>query len=172
MAKSVKFQSEVLDREFTYEIPFRVTCIVTGLVKTYTLESYINRVIDRFGGLEKLHLKYVCKDAKRMLKEGKTVEEVINTLNPPKEETPAEEPAVESVSEEITAPVMETTEPTPEAIAEKMEEIFQEVEEVIAEQVEEVITKPLAKKDAKGKYRNSRGHVITADKLELYHLQD
>lgn len=161
MAKVINFVSEVLDREFTYEIPFKVTCTVSGLVKTYTLESYINRVIDRFGGLEKVHAKYVCKDAKRLLKEGKTVEEVILLLNPPKTDIPVETPT--PAVEEVTVP---------ETVAEKMEEILQEVEEVISEQVEEVITKPLAKKDSSGKYRNSRGHVISADKLEFYQLQD
>ena len=165
MAKTIIYNSEVLDREFTYEIPFRITCTVSGLVKTYTLESYISRKIDRFGGLEKLMSKYICNDAKKLLKEGLTPEEVIMKLNPPKEEEV--EKVVEEVVEESV--VMETTQ---EEIHNKVEEILQEVEEMVEEQVEEVLEKPLAKRDAKGKYRNSRGHVIPADKLELYILQD
>lgn len=154
MAKTIVYNSDVLDREFTYEIPFRITCNVTGLVKTYTLESYINRKIDRFGGLEKLHKNYICQDAKRLLKEGKSVEEVIQKLNPPKEETPA--------------PIQETV---PEIVSEKMEEILQEVEEVVETMLEEKLEKPLAKKDKNGKWRDGRGHKISADKLELYTLQ-
>lgn len=161
MAKTIVYNSDVLDREFTYEIPFRITCNATGLVKTYTLASYINRKIDRFGGLEKLHKTYICKDAKRMLKEGKTIQEVIAALNPPKEE----ETPVEQVEETIQ-------EVTPEVVSEKMEEILQEVEEVVAEQLEEKLEKPLAKRDKNGKWRDGRGHKIPADKLELYILQE
>lgn len=164
MAKTIVYNSDVLDREFTYEIPFRITCNATGLVKTYTLASYINRKIDRFGGLEKLHKTYICKDAKRMLKEGKTIQEVIQALNPPKEEGVPASPV-----EEIIIPEVEVT---PEIVSEKMEEILQEVEEVVEEKIEEILEKPLATKDKDGKWRNSRGHKIPADKLELYILQD
>lgn len=143
MAKTINFVSEVLDREFTYEIPFRITCNVSGLVKTYTLESYINRKIDRFGGLEKLYSKYVCKDAKKLLKEGMTPEEVKMKLNPPKEE-----------EVKIEDPVME------------------EIQEVVEERIEEVIVTPLAKKDKNGKYRNLKGHLIPEMELENYALMD
>ena len=163
MAKTIVYNSDVLDREFTYEIPFRITCNATGLVKTYTLASYINRKIDRFGGLEKLHKTYICKDAKRMLKEGKTIQEVIQALNPSKEEVVAEEAPASPVEEVVTVP---------EIVSEKMEEILQEVEEVVEEKIEEILEKPLATKDKDGKWRNSRGHKIPADKLELYQLQE
>lgn len=143
MAKTINFVSEVLDREFTYEIPFRITCNVSGLTKTYTLESYINRKIDRFGGLEKLYSKYVCKDAKKLLKEGMTPEEVKMKLNPPKEE-----------EVKIEDPVME------------------EIQEVVEERIEEVIITPLAKKDKNGKYRNLKGHLIPEMELENYALMD
>ena len=143
MAKTINFVSEVLDREFTYEIPFHITCNVSGLVKTYTLESYINRKIDRFGGLEKLYSKYVCKDAKKLLKEGMTPEEVKMKLNPPKEE-----------EVKIEDPVME------------------EIQEVVEERIEEVIVTPLAKKDKNGKYRNLKGHLIPEMELENYALMD
>ena len=55
----------------TYQIPFKITCTVSGVTKTYTSEEYINGKIDRFGGLENLIKTYVCRDAKRALK-GKT----------------------------------------------------------------------------------------------------
>lgn len=145
MAKTINFISEVLDREFTYEIPFRITCNVSGLVKTYTLESYINRKIDRFGGLEKLYSKYVCKDAKKLLKEGMTPEEVKMKLNPPKEEGA-------TIPEE--------------------EQIVAQIEEVIEDQIEETIVTPLAKRDKNGRYRNLKGHLIPEIELEQYALMD
>ena len=113
------------------------------MTKTYTLESYINRKIDRFGGLEKLYSKYVCKDAKKLLKEGMTPEEVKMKLNPPKEE-----------EVKIEDPVME------------------EIQEVVEERIEEVIITPLAKKDKNGKYRNLKGHLIPEMELENYALMD
>jgi len=159
MAKTIVYNSDVLDREFTYEIPFKITCNATGLVKTYTLESYINRKIDRFGGLEKLHKKYICKDANRLLKEGKTIQEVIEALVPPVTPTT---PPVEEVKEE---PVMETMEVPIEEVIEQ--EIIQEIETPV---MEEQFDRPVAKKDANGKYRNSRGHIVKAELLEKYIL--
>ena len=55
----------------TYQIPFKITCTVSGVTKTYTSEEYINGKLDRFGGLENLIKTYVCRDAKKALK-GKT----------------------------------------------------------------------------------------------------
>ena len=55
----------------TYQIPFKITCTVSSVTKTYTSEEYINGKLDRFGGLENLIKTYVCRDAKRALK-GKT----------------------------------------------------------------------------------------------------
>ena len=52
----------------TYQIPFKITCTVSGVTKTYTSEKYINGKLDRFGGLENLIKTYVCRDAKRALK--------------------------------------------------------------------------------------------------------
>ena len=52
----------------TYQIPFKITCTVSGVTKTYTSEEYINGKLDRFGGLENLIKTYVCRDAKRAMK--------------------------------------------------------------------------------------------------------
>ena len=61
---------------WNYQIPFEITCTISGQVKTYTSEEYINGKIDRFGGLDQLRASYVCRDAKRAVKgaskEGKT----------------------------------------------------------------------------------------------------
>jgi len=111
--KTVIYSSEVLDREFTYEIPFKIVCNVSGLTKTYTLESYINRKIDRFGGLEKLLSKYVCKDANRLLKQDLTPQQVKEKLNP----TPTEE--VLPVEEVIELQVEETIQELPLAKKDK-----------------------------------------------------
>ena len=58
---------------WNYQIPFKITCTVSGVTKTYTSEEYINGKIDRFGGLENLLKTYVCRDAKKAVKgAGKT----------------------------------------------------------------------------------------------------
>lgn len=61
---------------WNYQIPFEITCTISGQVKTYTSEEYINGKIDRFGGLDQLRASYVCRDAKKAVKgaskEGKT----------------------------------------------------------------------------------------------------
>lgn len=53
---------------WTYQIPFEITCTISGQVKTYTSEEYINGKIDRFGGLDQLRASYVCRDAKKAVK--------------------------------------------------------------------------------------------------------
>ena len=56
------------NQTWNYQIPFKITCTVSGVTKTYTSEEYINGKIDRFGGLENLLKTYVCRDAKRAMK--------------------------------------------------------------------------------------------------------
>lgn len=63
-------------KTFTYQIPFDITCTVSGAVKTYSSEDFINDKIDRFGGLPNLIATYVCRDAQRLVKAGKTVDEI------------------------------------------------------------------------------------------------
>jgi hypothetical protein len=63
-------------REWNYQIPFEITCTVSGAVKVYTAEDYINGKIERFDGLDNLRATFVCRDAKKAVKvakqEGKT----------------------------------------------------------------------------------------------------
>lgn len=59
-----------------YQIPFEITCTVSGQVKVYTSEDFINGKIDRFGGLQKLRDTYVCRDAARLIKGGMKPEDV------------------------------------------------------------------------------------------------
>lgn len=68
-------------KTYNYNIPFEITCTVSGQVKVYTSEDFINGKIDRFGGLDKLREKYVCRDAERLLKGGMKPEEVKAHLN-------------------------------------------------------------------------------------------
>jgi hypothetical protein len=63
------------------KVPLVVTCQVTGLQKAYTSREFIGRKIDNYGGDLKTMLdSYVCRDAKRLLREGKSVPEVIKAL--------------------------------------------------------------------------------------------
>lgn len=64
-------------KSFSYQIPFDITCTVSGVVKTYTSEEYINGKIDRFGSLDLLRANYISRDAKKAAKEkGTTLKEV------------------------------------------------------------------------------------------------
>ena len=65
---------------WNYQIPFKITCTVSGVTKTYTSEEYINKKLDRFGGLDQLRASYVCRDAKRAVK-GASKEVKIESTN-------------------------------------------------------------------------------------------
>lgn len=125
--------------EESYEIPFKVTCNVTGLVKVYTLQSFIERRLEKFGGVKKFLDQYVCKEARQMLKLGIDKEEVIRTLvakYPPK---PKKEKDIK-------------------------------VEEVIEVEVIEKDERPVAKKDARGMWRDDRGRLIAKANLDSFNL--
>lgn len=63
------------------QVPFVMTCQVTGIQKVFTSRDYIQKKLDGFGGnMKKMLDTYVCEDAKRLLKEGKTVRQVIQLL--------------------------------------------------------------------------------------------
>lgn len=141
MAKTVVYKAD------SYEIPFKITCTKTGIVKTYTSEEYINKKLDRFGGLEKLREVYVCKDAKRLLKEGKEVQEVIAELSKPKE---AKEKA--QVEDSVA----------------KQEEVAEVVKQEVKSITEEVLK--IAKKDKNGKWRTEKGHLIKEEYLDQFTL--
>lgn len=52
------------------KVPYILTCIVTGLQKAYTSKDFVQRKIDNYGGDEaKMIAGYVCKDAKKAIKE-------------------------------------------------------------------------------------------------------
>ena len=148
-------------KEFTYEIPFKISCTVSGQVKTYTLEAYINKKIDKFLTLENLLATYVCKDAKKLLKEGMSVEDIIARLNEgflPKNVAPKEDPievVIEDISEDLLASI--------EYIGE-VEEPFIEMLDVPESEL------PFAKLDAKGNYRNPKGHLISKANLINYQI--
>lgn len=51
------------------KVPYILTCLVTGLVKSYTSKEFVQRKIDNYGGDEQaMKDGFVCKDAKRELK--------------------------------------------------------------------------------------------------------
>lgn len=140
--KNITFQND------TYSIPFNLTCTVSGLTKVYTSEEYINGKLVRFGGLEKLKATYICRDAQKMLKKGKTPDEVRAHFATAAVETPSV-----PVTEQPVTPVVET--PT------------------IVETVPAVVVPtelPIAKKDKNGKYRNAKGHLISEFNLKNFRI--
>lgn len=63
------------------KVPFILTCQVTGLKKVFTSRDFIQRKIDSYGGdIKRMIDTYVCEDAKRLLREGKSVSEVNQKL--------------------------------------------------------------------------------------------
>jgi hypothetical protein len=63
------------------QVPFVMTCQVTGLQKVFTSRDYIQKKLDGFGGnMKKMLDTYVCEDAKRLHREGKTVRQIIQAL--------------------------------------------------------------------------------------------
>lgn len=51
------------------KVPYILTCLVTGIRKSYTSAEFVNRKIENYGGDEAAMVAgYVCKDAKRELK--------------------------------------------------------------------------------------------------------
>ena len=67
MSKTISY-TDKKGRAWSYLIPFLITCTVSGVVKTYTSEDYINGKIDRFDGLDNLRKNYISRDAKRAIK--------------------------------------------------------------------------------------------------------
>ena len=66
----------------------KLSCIVSGRTLTIA-NSYYQKKLDKAGDEEKLHSTYICKEAKKLLRLGNTVnsvreklcdEEIINTL--------------------------------------------------------------------------------------------
>jgi len=64
--KTVTFKSD------SYELPFKITCTVSGVVKTYTSEEYVNKKIEQHGTLEAFRAQYVSKSARKTLKKQKS----------------------------------------------------------------------------------------------------
>lgn len=67
--------TDTKNRKWEYNIPFEITCTVSGQVKTYTAEEYINGKIERFDGLDNLRANYVSRDAKKAVKVAKPTTE-------------------------------------------------------------------------------------------------
>lgn len=146
--KNITFQND------SYSIPFNLTCTVSGLTKVYTSEEYINGKLIRFKGLTNLIATYICRDAQKLLKAGKTAEEVRAQLN--------------KVTEVATAPAAPAQE-------EKKEEVLPEptvslTAELITPEVPAVVEKPIAKMDRNGKYRNAKGHLISEFNLKNFQI--
>ena len=57
----------------------QVACIITGKTTPFTKE-YLERKVNEYGSEEMLHQKYICKQAKSMLKRGYTIQEVQGVL--------------------------------------------------------------------------------------------
>ena len=57
----------------------KVTCIITGKTTPLTREYYDKKVIE-FGSEPALQQKYICKQAKSMVKRGYTIDEIQDVL--------------------------------------------------------------------------------------------
>lgn len=103
----IRVMKDITYKTWKYQIPFEIVCTISGQVKTYTSEEFINGKIERFGGLDKLREKYVCRDAERLMKQGKSKEEVIELLKsgaPIPRTTVVKEPKVKAETTEVPAP--------------------------------------------------------------------
>jgi hypothetical protein len=58
----------------------KLTCIVTGRQLIATREYY-DRKVEKNGGEEKLHRTYICREAKRLIRSGSSVDKVREVLN-------------------------------------------------------------------------------------------
>jgi hypothetical protein len=67
-----------------FDLPLTVTCRISGLQKTYTSREYVEKCLARYNGSLKAFLDdYTCRDAKRMLNDGKSVDEIKRVLCTP-----------------------------------------------------------------------------------------
>lgn len=106
--KNTKTYKTVTHGSDSYTIPFNITCTVSGLTKVYTSEEYINKKLDRFGGLEKLNQTYICRDALKLRKAGKSDEEIKQILSKPTtKDQPIPENTPVTVNEQPTEAVVE-----------------------------------------------------------------
>jgi len=143
-------------RIWNYEIPFSITCTVSGVVKKYTSEEYINKKIERFDGLDNLRKVYVSRDAKKAAKKAAApateVKPVVTTTEPVVVvEAPAEvKPVVDTATINLFADIM-MKKPEMLALPEPL---------------------PIAKKDKNGKYRNAKGHLISEFNLKNFRLEE
>lgn len=147
--KNITFQTD------SYSIPFNLTCTVSGLKKVYTSEEYINGKLIRFKGLANLIATYICRDAQKLLKAGKTADEVRAHFNAP----------TVAISTE-TAPVVEekpadnvVLEPTPSLTS-----------HLVTEEAPAVKELPIAKMDKNGKYRTAKGYLISEFNLKNFQI--
>lgn len=67
-----------------------LTCLVTGRTRP-TGQTYLEKQASRFGSVEAFKQNYICKEAAKLLREGKTVDEVRSLLS-----TPATVPTITS----------------------------------------------------------------------------
>jgi hypothetical protein len=58
----------------------KLTCVVTGRQLIATKEYY-ERKIQKSGGEEKLHKTYICREAKRLIRSGSSVDKIREVLN-------------------------------------------------------------------------------------------
>lgn len=69
----------------SFTLPLKFTCRISGKVVTYTNEDYVKKRLEKYGGsLKRMQDEFVCRDAKRDLKDHKTVEQIrteAGTLN-------------------------------------------------------------------------------------------
>lgn len=67
----------------------KVACIITGRT-TYFGDQFLAPKLQKYGSIEIFKERFVCNQAKRMLREGKTVEQIREELECPKDLPPVD----------------------------------------------------------------------------------
>jgi hypothetical protein len=62
----------------SFTIPLKLICTISKKEKTFTNRSYIEKKINEYGSLENLKQKYICREAKSLLKDNSRVIETPN----------------------------------------------------------------------------------------------
>lgn len=61
----------------TFTLPLKLTCRISGKIVTYTSADYVNKRLEKYGGdLQAMLSDFVCRDAKRNVKDNMSLAEI------------------------------------------------------------------------------------------------
>jgi len=67
----------------------KLKCLITGLERVTSID-YLKTKEEKFGSVDTFVKNYICSEAIKLLKQGKTVMDIKNTLNPSSSYLPSE----------------------------------------------------------------------------------